>query len=223
MSPRVIFPAVSSGLILAIFLIYYFPIVSRQQASLNERALRNLSAVSDQLQNRVLTYANVLEQVSKRELKPEERADAQSAFKRYLAEQVPDLALTSDIPKGSPPPKPCDPGKAATGLALIGGQSFFEFSCDPWKAQLQIERLVKPYFAGMPERLFDEVLVANAGGTVLYQTRRTSNRITQLPTTFVAPGTLMPGDPQAKPGSASPSFAVSSQISDLVLLPIAGT
>jgi hypothetical protein len=45
LSPTVVFPVASVALLLTTFLVYYFPITSRQEASLNDRALRHLAAV----------------------------------------------------------------------------------------------------------------------------------------------------------------------------------
>jgi len=62
--PMVAFPMIAIGLLAVVFVIYYFPITSLQEATLNKRAFRSLSTVSDGLRNRVVSNASVFEQAS---------------------------------------------------------------------------------------------------------------------------------------------------------------
>lgn len=219
LSPTVTFPSVSAALLLAAFLIYYFPITARQEASLNDRALRHLAAMSDQLRNEVVTYAGVLENVTLREPRGSDRTQA---FSSYLAEQVPEMTLVE------PGAGPCDAHSARVTLAVAGGEYSFEFHCTnsrtTWRAHLPLDRVLTPYLRGAPDQLFDEIVVADANGTVLYQTRKTGARITQLPAKLFA-STVRPGIGEERPNdpAVSLSYAASSEMSNLVALSMGGT
>jgi hypothetical protein len=64
--PTFAFPMLAVCVLVAAFLVYYFPITDQQKASLNRLAFRSLAAVSDGLGSRVVNYVEVLEQTAKR-------------------------------------------------------------------------------------------------------------------------------------------------------------
>ena len=86
--PTFAFPMISVGILLVVFLIYYFPVTARQEASLNSRAFRSLAAVSDGLQSRVVTYLGVFEQAGKKdnpEFRGSEKEKQESGSKKTFA------------------------------------------------------------------------------------------------------------------------------------------
>src|SRR5215472_18337169 len=81
-TPRFLLPMGAVLLLFGGFLFYYFKIVSRQEASLDERAFRSLAAVSSQLRDLVSKYSEVMHRSTEKE-----------KFKAFVAEQVPDLLI----------------------------------------------------------------------------------------------------------------------------------
>jgi len=201
---------VSLGILLVAFLTYYFPVTTRQEAALNNRAFRNLAAISDILQDRIGAYAVVLEQAVKKESIVE--------IRQYLNEQVPDLTINdpdgnSDCNKGDTTVKP---------QRNIDGTFVLRFKCGRWTADLFVERLLTSYIRGAPDRTFDEVVLADDLGKVLYQTRKTGSRINDLPSfRQIADTAAPPADPKAQAAALSP-FAASSQLSSLWPMSLAG-
>jgi hypothetical protein len=208
--PTFLFPMVSLGILLVAFLIYYFPVTARQEAALNSRAFRNLAAISDILQDRIGAYAVVLEQAVKKESLVE--------IRKYLNEQVSDLTIND--PVGT---KKCDKGDTAVKPERnIDGTFVLRFTCGRWTADVSVDRLLASYIRGAPDRIFDEVLLADDLGKVLYQTRKTGSRISDLPSFRpIAETSAPPVDPKAPAAALSP-FASSSQLSSLWPMSLAG-
>src|SRR5262245_17166038 len=65
LKPTFLFPMGCVGILVIAFLIYYFPVTERQEASLNSRAFRSLGLLGDSFQNRVENYATVFKQAIK--------------------------------------------------------------------------------------------------------------------------------------------------------------
>lgn len=206
--PTFAFPMVSVCVLVGAFLVYYFPITARQEASLNRRAFRSLAAVSDSLASRVANYVEVLEQRSKRG-NGTAPADRQAASEFAVEPAVLNAC------------RPLNDLKAQ----VVAGTARLELECGGWKGTLAIDRILPPYLRGTPAQLFDDVLLTDADGRVLYQSIATGSRITSIrsPAAPAASGSAS-GD-QKGTGAAGPSamtFASASQSSTLVSTVIAG-
>lgn len=209
--PTFAFPMVSVAVLLSAFLVYYFPVTARQEASLNRRAFRSLAAVSDSLRSRVVTYASVLEQAEK-------KGDYESAV-GALATQAADFAL--EKPDGQ---VPCVAGKTTVSTRSANGTYHLELRCGSWWATGHIDQMLAPHLRGTPDQIFDDVLLADAEGLVLYQSLRTGNRISDLRTASLGPAaqTAATQSPPASGSPANSSFAKSSQTSSLFSIVLAG-
>src|SRR5437667_3193044 len=97
LKPMLALPMAAIGVLALSFLIYYFPVTTRQEAAVNERAFRSLSAISDSLRNRIVTFISVFEQAAKKgnRAKPDDRSDdvRESQFKELLNGQAPDFVI----------------------------------------------------------------------------------------------------------------------------------
>jgi len=211
--PMFTFPMVTIGILLVVFLIYYFPITARQEASLNSRAFHSLAAVSDSLQGRIGAYERVLDQAAKKE-------DA-TAFARYLTEQVPDL--TAGKPDGSV--KCVDGGSSVKPKLDKDGAYLLQFRCGSSFAEISFERILAPYLRGAPDQIFDEIVLADAQGVVLYQSLKTGSRISILPSPTAASNVpAASSDPKSPAPSAagSTASAASGGFSSLWPISVAG-
>src|SRR5215471_9744629 len=120
LQPTFAFPMVSVGILFVLFLIYYFPVTARQEASLNNRAFRSLAAVSDGLQSRIVSYVGVFEKAAKnKSLMPERKKESQQLISKYLSEQVPGFVLKN--PDGA---VTCEEGKAQAEAKLVDASYF---------------------------------------------------------------------------------------------------
>jgi hypothetical protein len=150
-------------------------VTARQETSLNQRALRALAAVADGLHNRVLNLATVVGQAGKKQNMQQPRPIDEASFKAYLKEQAPDLI--SRKPKDI---KTCIPKETTIEAKLAREEWDIEFNCGGWLAAFPVERAVVPYLQGVPSQMFDEVLIADDKGAVLYQSLKTGILINNL-------------------------------------------
>jgi hypothetical protein len=58
-------PMIAAAVLVIAFLVYYFPVASRQEASLNDRAFRALGALSGQVQAKLESYRSILSQAER--------------------------------------------------------------------------------------------------------------------------------------------------------------
>jgi hypothetical protein len=219
---------VSIAVLIVLFLVYYFPVTERQEASLNNRAFRTLAAVSDSLQGRIVTYVGVFERATKKkDLRPGQREQSRKAIEAYLKEQVPGLTLRQpDGDIGCDPDQQDEKGSARARAKLVNASYALEFRCGSWFSDVPIERMLAPYLQGAPSELFDEIVLADAEGTVLYQTLKTGNLISSLrsSTPIVTPASAT-GDSKASAGAPvidSELFTTLSQSSSLWTMSLGG-
>lgn len=213
--PTFAFPMISVGVLAVAFLVYYFPVTAQQEASLNRRAFRSLAAVSDSIQIRVGALTRAFGQAVKAvEGKTDESVDA------YLKVQAPDFEL-----RPSRSTDACVPEEVTFGPRLQDARHYLEFRCGGWRARVALEGIVGTYLRGTPEQIFDDVVLLDDQGSVLYQSIRTGSRISRLPQPKPAAGTggaLDGGNPPSDTAARPPAFAESSQSSSLVAVDIAG-
>src|SRR5215467_13310230 len=94
--PAFLYPMGAVGVLAIGFFIYYFAFTSKQETSLNQRALRALSDVADGFHNRVLNLATVVGQAGKKQDQYDDPKNKppdfdRVSFKNYLKRQAPDL------------------------------------------------------------------------------------------------------------------------------------
>jgi hypothetical protein len=205
LQPTFAFPMVSVCVLVGAFLVYYFPITARQEASLNRRAFRSLAAVSDSLVSRVANYVQVLEQGSK----PNGAATGSK-----------DFAVETGTPNG------CRANGNVTARA-VAGTAGLQIACGDWSGTLAMDRILPPYLRGTPGQIFDDILLTDSDGTVMYQSIATGSRINSIRSAVLAavPGATTAEQKPATPGAAAASalgFATASQSSTLVSTVIAG-
>lgn len=206
--PTFAFPMVSVCVLVGAFLVYYFPITARQEASLNRRAFRSLAAVSDSLVSRVANHVEVLEQRSKR------TGGGDTARERGPVDYV----IT--------PGTPNDCRRQAVTAKAITGTARLELTCRTWKNTLSMDRILPPYLLGTPEQLFDDVLLTDAEGSVMYQSIATGSRINSIRAAVLSTVSGAARADQKSAASATPgpslAFASASQSSTLVSTVIGG-
>jgi hypothetical protein len=238
LSPTFAIPMISVGILFAGFLIYYLLVTSRQAAALNQRAFRSLAAVTDQLESRVSNYAKVLNQASTK-AKEGGRQNEENEVRAYLQQNVPELRYRKPE-KGE---VQCHTGTVSVGTRLDNGRFNLEFCTrEDWRADITIDELVAPsleaapFEQGVPSHIFDEILLTDASGAVLYQTFRTGNRISNLAGLFLATGQDTKPEAesrqqqQARGGNSADRGPLSQQLfssvsrsSNLSSVPLAGT
>jgi hypothetical protein len=176
--PALLYPGILCLGVSLGFLYYYEKTIARTQELLNDRAFRVLTSLSERLTTRIASFDTVLRQSS--------RLSAASVEK-YFEGQVTDLSflgrsdLTTKSNCGtlslavSPPP-----ANAASQNAIF---RIAHFGVPTVCATVTADRLVNR-FLNEPASFFDEVLLAKADGTVLFQTAKTSSRIADLSAVF---------------------------------------
>jgi hypothetical protein len=193
--------------LVAIFVIYYFVIITRREASFDDRAFRVLAAVSLQFRDLVSTYGTVFQGAARQGGgRPEEtrarasKPQAPSSTKLSISPQrklVPASKLTPSVQtpnilnflsaQGS---KLTDVGEcqSVTNLELLlspegktkttasvapGATAYnLEIASNGWCAYVPFETLLSPLVTESLGEIFDDVILADASGTVLYQTTR---------------------------------------------------
>ncbi|HXA86609.1 MAG TPA: hypothetical protein VNZ47_16110 [Candidatus Dormibacteraeota bacterium] len=222
-SPRFLLPMAAVLLLVGSFFFYYFLIISRQEAALDDRSFRSLAAVSAQLRDLVGNYAEVMQRAPKREDPAEDEK-----FRAFVAEQVPDLKVEDKCPVTGPSIRPIvrDDGDA---LQFVVGRD-----C----AYVRLETALAPLLSGTSRQMFDEMLLTNSKGRVLYQTQ-TADVLANDLSSFLqaAQGGSQPKSAPPKSDSApdnktaaaekdtpyAAAFLSASQSSNLVTISVAGT
>jgi hypothetical protein len=181
-SPRFKYPALAILILAVVVLFYYLPATHRNQALLVDRGFRILANVADQVRNRIDIYSSIMGQTS--HIDPPKRA-------AYLAEQVPDVVF---VVCAEPPAPAHETGPDSTSLARWDKpESFdilFRYHSGP-KPQLadkadncaaaRFDLLMAPL---APAGTFDEVILADDDGTVLFETARSGMRVTNIAPLF---------------------------------------
>jgi hypothetical protein len=213
--PTFVFPMICAGVLAIAFLIYYFPVTERQEAALNNRAFRSLGLLGDSFQNRALNYATVFKQA----MKSKNPRD-------LLKEQAPDLLLSG-------PPADCGADEIKLNPKWTSDGYVLEFSCagsSKTSATVTMDDAFVPFLSGAPDSIFDEILLADEHGTVLYQTLKTGNRFSNLASVALAGANTrtlseQENDTAVKKETAKPPerFPVLSLSSALVPVVVGGT
>ncbi len=201
--PTFVFPAIAVGLLALAFLYYYFPARIRREEALNHQAFRQLGTVADLIQNAVSNYGTVLERWAK--------ANSTNDLEGFT-DQVPDLhyvAVTTDTAEN-----------LRVGTHSEPGHVLLWFQYGRHGADIPLETVVQRYIQGDPEETFDEFLVADGSGAVLFQTRRTGLHLRNLSALPGAPRAAGGGDKQPSPDKPA---AAAQQASDVVKVSLGGS
>jgi len=222
--PKFAFPLASAALMAVAFLVYYYPVTARQEASLNRRGFRSLAAASESLQTRVGALKSVFTQAinipprtNAKGTTAGSRQDPKQAIKDYLAAQAPDFELVSADGE-------CHTEHAGVRPLIDGANRYLEFICGTRSMRFPIERFVGKYLQGLPEQIFDDVVLATEQGDVLYQSARSGVRISKLPQRppIAAAAAQPAGAGDAVKAPPAPSYGDSSRSSGLVFVDLAG-
>ena len=195
-----------------IVLFYYLPVTRRNAALLNDSAFRSLASIADRVQSRTDVYSSVVEQTAS--IDPQKRSS-------YLTEQVPDLAYVNCASAPAPAH-----GSAAEGISMArwsqpdGFGLLFRYHPESTAksgaqadtcASASVDRLMTPL---APEGTFDELLVADEDGAVLFSTDRSGMRVASIahlfadanPSAAGTSGTASSPDPP-EPAAQAPTTA----------------
>ena len=172
LSPTFIFPMAGIGLLVGAFVYYYFPARAQREA-LHELAFRELGTLGTLVQDRILIYSTVLgqwagERQKRNEVKPAEAPGSMPGF----ADQVPDLRYA--YVKGSKGTDLELSTRSDKGRAVL----WLQYGVDA--ASIPIETVVAGFVKGEADDLFDEILVCDHAGSVLFQTRTTGLQVANL-------------------------------------------
>jgi len=253
-SPRFVAPLAAVAALIVIFLIYYFVGITEQEASADDRAFRSLAAVSTQFGDLVNTYSTVFQgAVDKDNARHEKRNTGEGKGNSRAANQSPQILSSlaaqgsklADVDDCSSSPnaevlRSSNGGKIVTASAVPRPTGYsLEFASNGWCAHVLIENALLPLITEIPSQIFDDVVLADASGTVLYQTQRSgviTDNLALLPLQFTekrSPGASEspPVESRGIPGPApsasrtieksAPSFGAGSS-SNVFLLPLAG-
>ena len=176
-----------------------------------------MAAISAQLRDQVSNYAQVMQRA------PEPN------FRAFVAEQVPDLKLEDNCPKTGPSIRPIVREDGDALQFVVGG------AC----AHVRLDTAVAPLLSGTSRQMFDEMLITNFKGRVLYQTQTAGVLANDLsPFLQAAQGGSQPKSPAPAKSDAAPdnkapatendspyapAFMSASQSSNLVTISVAGT
>jgi hypothetical protein len=181
------YPLATLLVLAAVFLFYYVLYTGRHEATLDARAFRGLAAAGDGVQSRIQALATVFGQVTSRP----EFDKSLPAITEYLATQAPHLRVGAQTPTAA-----CA-GAATLRAVQRDADHFIEFSCGPWAARVLLRDVVGEHLTMTPPDTFDEVLVADDRGEVLYQPAGAANRIRRIPRvrTTTAAADAKPAEP----------------------------
>ena len=211
-SPLFLWPMGAVAVVSSLFLMYYFVIISRNESSLNNRAFRTLGAVSQQFQDVVSNYQWVLRLVlgQAKATARTKSAQAKNDPLTFKTHQVPHLQVNFA--------KTCIKIKTEP-LDIVSTPGRLRFGDDTCHADIALDLDFAPLLTGTPDEVFDEVLLADSEGKVLFQTRKTGLVAASLASLFTTPpeGEEKPAKkpegaqrPEATAGRMSSSSSIAS-------------
>ena len=168
-SPKFKYPMLAMVILVAVSTWYYRLSVRRSETAVNERSLRVLAALAEEFSNRLANF----EYIGLRAWDPSE-----------LRDQVPDLEQEG---------KKCDAIQAAPRrltyrddkLQLLTPVDQRVPQMCRWS--IPFDRLMAPLEGSLPKGVFEDLLLADASGRILYQTRHSGMTIADLHPFFEEP------------------------------------
>jgi hypothetical protein len=198
--PRLTLPLGAVIVLLISFAVYYFVGIAQQEASTDDRAFRSLAAMSSQLRDVVSTYSLVFAGATREDHQQQKRvsnSDRKTGFAaiprathilEFLAAQAPKLADVDDCK--SSPDADLFKGRESTGDTSVSAAVAprangynLQLASNRLCAYVPFESLISPLITETPSQVFDDVILADAAGEVLYQTQRSgivANRLSHL-------------------------------------------
>jgi hypothetical protein len=177
-------PLIAIAVLIAIFLAYYYVVIERREASANDQAFRALAAMKVKLADLVNTYSIVFQRATREYARPgkgQNRAAANTDSEDKRAPKILDF-LTAQGSKladvnscaSSPDAVPIIQAKrpvTANAVPSSNGYSV-ELASDGWCAHISIEDALLPLITESAAKNFDDIILADSSGAVLYQTQR---------------------------------------------------
>jgi len=193
--PTFTYPAIAVGLLALAFLYYYFPARGHREDALNRRAFRELGTLAGLMQKSILNYGTVLENWARPSA--EAKAGSQAAKTELVgfSSQVPDLHYVAV------PSAPAE--RLQISLRSGNGQMMLWFQSGPHGAEVPLELVTQRFLRGEIAGMFDEILVADGSGAVLYQTRHTGLQIANVGPLLAQKSGTAAADAAAKPEAAA--------------------
>jgi hypothetical protein len=239
-SSRFVAPLGAVATLLVIFLIYYFVGITEQEASVDDRAFRSLAAISNQFKDLINTYATAFQGAAEKESGPIEKeksgkggfgTDSQAPqILSSLAAQgsnLSDVDVCSSSPEGEFLRSPKAPKNVTANVVARSFGYSVELASNGWCGHEPIENALLPLITELPGQIFDDIVLADSSGTVLYQTRRSgviTDNLSLLPFQFPEKGSTAPkGAPPTKTAEKNELPFGLGGASNLFVLPLAGT
>jgi len=188
MSARVLTPLIAVVTLVAIFLGYYFVGIEQQESFVNDQAFRTLGAVGLKFADLVNTYAVVFDGATRKYAvggsssrgTSEERSKQAPKILEFLAAEGSKLvdveSCTSSAGTG-----PSRTGQVTADAVPRSNGYSIELASDGWCAHMSIGEALVPLMTDVSARTFDDIILADTSGTVLYQTRRSGILADNIP------------------------------------------
>jgi hypothetical protein len=205
--PTFAFPMVATCVLAGAFLVYYFPVTTERERRLDHRAFRSLAAVGDTLSLRIANFVEVLEQSQK-------RSDLREVGNSFQAGRGSEFVIVRDKTDE------CKAGSVAAETAEKSGSHRLNLRCAGLAGTVGFDAVLPPLLGDALEQLFDDVLVTDGNGVVLYQ-QASGWRITRLPATQLT-ATQVSDPKAAPPANGDQPFKTASQASTLLFAKVAG-
>ena len=174
---------------------------------LNDTGFRSLASIADRVESRVDVYSTVVRQTAS--IAPDKRS-------AYLTEQVPELAYV-DCADAPAPAHPSAAGavSVARWSTPDGFNLLFRYHPEPAKSGPQADTCASTPVARLvaslaPDTTFDELMVADQDGAVLFSTDRTGMRVASLAHLFAESNSTAPSGASGQAPS-QPETADSAQ------------
>ena len=214
-SPRFTYPFIATLILLFLGGLYYLPVRHQNEALLVDNAFRVLASIAEHIQNRLAVYRSIIEQTEK--IKAADRSG-------YLSEQVDDLKyvrcpddtssrqfpggvtlVRDDNPEASDllfrfiehvPAAEIRSGRAMQNTARHDAEHDTGVC-----ASVPAARLVYPLGPGM--QIFDEVILADQDGAILFNTIRSGERLVNTGALLQQSGQHSAAEPQRESAAAA--------------------
>jgi hypothetical protein len=211
-SPRFALPFGAVIVLLICFAFYYFAIIVRQEASADDRSFRTLAATGIQIEDAVSNYRIVFAGATRQNRQQQETSpngiNKSSDLLDFLAAQAPKLKAVQQC---SPAPKAKNSkgglaardGDVTAAISFQPGGYSLQLASDGTCAYVTFENLVLPLIAQAPSQIFDDIVVADDYGRVLYQTERSGVVADSLSPLVLRPGASDATDSSGKNENSS--------------------
>jgi len=198
MSARFALPLGAVLALLAFFFIYYFVVITHHEESLDKRAFRSLGAISLQFRDLVTTYGAVFHGAAM-----QGKAERKQGVLTFLAAQGSKIDDVDEC-KFSPDKAYLLDGQEADGttanvIPYTNGYSL-ELASNGQCAHVPLSDALAPLVASESGDVFDDVVLSDASGAVLYQTNRSGVHVDDLTALSLPGNTKLPIAPSSSKG-----------------------